>query len=160
MENVYYPLAIRETAPSSFKARDVPEEAEVAGLEVAVATTAPDEPAKESEPSGAAETSKSLNPEVPQKATKSTTKAQATHAEEQALLVEPLQAVPPGEAARTLRPPLLSFLRRGLRPSQRNRPSRLAFVLFLFLRCFLFSFYYCYPPFFFNIGIIVMRFTK
>ena len=102
MENVYYPLAIRETAPSSFKARDVPEEAEAAGLEVAVATTAPDEPAKESKPSGAAETSESLNPEVPQKATKSTTKAQATHAEEPALLVEPLQAVPPGEGCKDL----------------------------------------------------------
>ena len=57
MKNVYYLLAIRETAPSSSEARDVPAEAEVAGLEVVVATTAPDEPAKESEPSGAAKTS-------------------------------------------------------------------------------------------------------
>ena len=102
MENVYYPPTIRETALSSSEARVVPEEAEAARLEVAVATTAPDEPAKESEPSGAAETSKSLNPEVPQKATKSTTKAQATHAEEPALLVEPLQAVPPGEGCKDL----------------------------------------------------------
>ena len=47
VENVYYLPAIRETAPSSSEARDVPEEAEAAGLEVAVATTAPDEPAKE-----------------------------------------------------------------------------------------------------------------
>ena len=154
MKNVYYPHAIRETTPSSSEARDVPKEFEAAGLEVAVATTALDELAKESEPFGAVETNEGLNHEVPQKAAESTAEAWATHAEEQALLVEPLQAVPPGEAARTLRPPLLSFLRRGLRPSQRNRPSRLAFVLFLFLRFFLFSFYYCYPPFFLTLGFL------
>ena len=65
MENVYYPPAIRETAFSSSEARDVPEEVEAAGLKVAMATAAPDEPAKESEPFGAAKTSESLNPEVP-----------------------------------------------------------------------------------------------
>ena len=48
MENIYYPPAIKETAPSSSEARDVPEESETAGLEVAMATTTPDEPAKES----------------------------------------------------------------------------------------------------------------
>ena len=62
MENVYYPPAIREAAPSSFG--DVPEEAEAAGFEVTVATTAPDELAKESEPFKVAEASESLNPEV------------------------------------------------------------------------------------------------
>ena len=90
MENVYYPPSIRETAPSSSKVRDVPEETETAGLEVTVATNAPDEPAKESEPSRVAETSESLNLEAPQKAAKSTAEAQATHVEEPALLVEPL----------------------------------------------------------------------
>ena len=45
-----------------------------------MATTTPDEPAKESEPSGVAETSEGLNPEVLQKAVESTAKAQATHA--------------------------------------------------------------------------------
>ena len=62
MENVYYPPAIKETAPSSFEARDVPEEAEVAGLKVTAAITTPDEPAKESEPSGVVKASESLNP--------------------------------------------------------------------------------------------------
>ena len=62
MENVYYLPAIMETAPSSFEARDVPEEAEAAGLEVTAATTAPDEPAKESKPSRVVEASESLNP--------------------------------------------------------------------------------------------------
>ena len=90
MENVYYPPSIRETAPSSSEVRDVPEEAETVGLEVTVATNAPDELAKESEPSRVAETSESLNLEAPQKAAKSTAEAQATHVEEPALLVEPL----------------------------------------------------------------------
>ena len=62
VENVYYPLAIRETTPSSFEARDVPKEAKTAGLKVDVATTAPNEPAKESEPFGATETNEDLNP--------------------------------------------------------------------------------------------------
>ena len=97
VENVYYPLAIREIAPSSSEARDVPEEAEAAGLEVAVATTSPDEPAKESKPSGVAETNECLNLEAPQKTAESTTKAQATYAKELALLIEPVQAVPFGE---------------------------------------------------------------
>ena len=65
VENVYYPPAIRETAPSSSEARDVPKEAKAAGLKVDVATTALDEPAKESEPFGVAETNKGLNPGTP-----------------------------------------------------------------------------------------------
>ena len=65
MENVYYPPTIRETALSNSEARDVPEEAEAARLEVVVAITATEELTKESEPSGEAETSGGLNPEVP-----------------------------------------------------------------------------------------------
>ena len=102
MENVYYLPAIRETAPSSFEAKDVPEEAEVVGLEVVMATTALDELAKENKPSGAVETSEGLNPEAPQKATESIAEAQAIHAEEPALLVEPLQIVPPNKGCKDL----------------------------------------------------------
>ena len=94
MENVYYPPAIRETAPSSSEAKDAPEEAEAeaeaAKPEAILAITAPNEPAKESEPSRAAETSEGLNPKAPQKIAESTVEAQATHVEEPALLVEPL----------------------------------------------------------------------
>ena len=68
MENVYYPPAIKEATPSNSKARDVPKEVEATGLEVVVAITAPNEPAKESEPSGASKTSEGLNPEALQKA--------------------------------------------------------------------------------------------
>ena len=52
---MYYPLAIREDAPSSSEDRDTSEEVEVAGIGVVLAKTSPKEPAKESEPSGAAE---------------------------------------------------------------------------------------------------------
>ena len=65
VENVYYPPTIRETAPSSSEARDAPEETEAAGPEVALAITAPDEPAMESKPSGAIETSEGLNFKAP-----------------------------------------------------------------------------------------------
>ena len=67
VENVYYPLTIRETAPSSFKAKDALEKDEVARPEVALAITVPDELAKESELFGAVETNEGLNPEAPQK---------------------------------------------------------------------------------------------
>ena len=102
MENVYYPPAIRETAPSSSEAGGVLEEAEAARTVVAMATTAPDEPAKESEPSGATEIGEGLSLEAPLRATESTAKAQAPHAEEPALLVEPLQAIPLGEGSKDL----------------------------------------------------------
>ena len=65
MENVYYPPAIREAAPSSSEVRDAPEEAEATGPGVVLAITVPGEPTRESEPSGAAETSKGLNPDAP-----------------------------------------------------------------------------------------------
>ena len=54
VEHVYYPSTIREDAPSSSKARDAPEEVEAAGIGAVLAITFPEEPAKESEPSGAA----------------------------------------------------------------------------------------------------------
>ena len=56
VENVYYPPAIWETAPSSSEAKDAPEEAEANGIEATLAITAPDEPARESELSRATET--------------------------------------------------------------------------------------------------------
>ena len=102
MENVYYPSAIRETALSSSEVGGVPEEAEAAGTVVTTATTTPDEPAKESEPSGAAETSEGLSLEAPLRAVESTVEAQAPHVEEPALLVEPLQVVPLGEGSKDL----------------------------------------------------------
>ena len=51
---MYYPPAIKKDAPSSSEARDAPEEVEVAGTGAVLEITSPEEPAKESEPSGAA----------------------------------------------------------------------------------------------------------
>ena len=65
VENLYYPYAIRETAPSSSEAKDAPEEAEAAGPEATLAITAPDEPARESELSRAVETNEGLNLKAP-----------------------------------------------------------------------------------------------
>ena len=55
-ERVYYPPAIREDAPSNSEVRDAPEEVEAAGPDAALAITSSKEPAKESDPSRAAET--------------------------------------------------------------------------------------------------------
>ena len=103
VENVYYPPAIREAAPSNSEVRDALKEAKAIGPGVVLAITVPKEPAKESESSGAAETSKSLNPNAPQKTPESIGDAQAPHTEELALLVEPLQAVPLGEGSKVLK---------------------------------------------------------
>ena len=100
VENVYYPPAIRETAPISSEAESVPKEAETARLKAALAITTPNEPTKEGELPGAIETHGSLNPEAPQEAAESTAGAQAPHAEELALLVQPLQTVPSGDISK------------------------------------------------------------
>ena len=100
MENVYYPPTIRETTPSSSEAKGALKEAEAAKPKAALAITAPDEPARESELFRAIETNEGLNPDMPQKTAESTADAQALHAEESALLVEPLQTVPPSEGSK------------------------------------------------------------
>ena len=100
MENVYYPLAIREAAFVSSEAESAPEEAETARPEAALAITAPNEPAEEGELPGVIETHGNLNSEAPQKVAKSTADAQAFHAEELAFLVQPLQAVPSGDVSK------------------------------------------------------------
>ena len=102
MENVYYPPTIREAAPSSSEVRDASEEAEAAGPGAVLAITVPEEPTKESEPSGAAETGEGLNLDAPQKVAESTGGAQAPHAEEPTLLIEPLKAIPLGEGSEDL----------------------------------------------------------
>ena len=65
VENVYYPSVIQEVAPSSSKAKDAPEEVEVAGPKATLTITPLNKPARESELSGATETNEGLNPEAP-----------------------------------------------------------------------------------------------
>ena len=62
---MYYPLAIREDAPSNSEVRDAPEEVKVTGPDVALAITCSKEPAKESDPSGATEMNEGQNPDAP-----------------------------------------------------------------------------------------------
>ena len=102
VEHVYYPPAIREDAPSSSEVRDAPEEVEVAGPGAVLAITSSEEPAKESEPSGAAETNEGQNPDAPQKIVGSIGDALVSHVEGLVVLVEPLQAVPLGEGSKDL----------------------------------------------------------
>ena len=66
MENVYYLPAIRETAPSS---------SEAVRTVAAASTIAPNEPAKESEPSRAAEIGEGQSLKAPPRATESTAEA-------------------------------------------------------------------------------------
>ena len=101
VENVYYPPAIRETAPASSKVEVAPEEAEATQSEAALAITAHNEPAEEGELPGVTETHGSLNPEAPQEAAEFTVGAQASHVEEPALLVQPLQTVPSGDISKS-----------------------------------------------------------
>ena len=93
-EKVYYPPAIRETTFASSDAVSAPQEAEAAQPEVAQFVLTPNEPTKGGELHGVMETPRGLNPEVPQEAAKSTVSAKVSDAEEPALLVQPLQAIP------------------------------------------------------------------
>ena len=85
-----------------------------------MAITAPDELAKESEPSRVAEASESLNPKVPQRVAESIAEAQATHAEEPALLVEHFQAVPPGEGYKDLETTSIQLSKEGIKAKSKK----------------------------------------
>ena len=102
VEKVYYPPAIRETTPANSEAESALEEAETARPEAALAVTTPNEPAEGGGLPGATEAHGSLNPEAPQEAAESTAGAQASHAEEPALLVQSLQIVPPADVSKGL----------------------------------------------------------
>ena len=99
---MYYPPAIKEDAPSSFEAKDAPEEVEAAGTGPVLAITSPEEPTKESEPSGAVKADEGQNPDAPQKIAEPTGDASISPIEGPALLVEPLQVVPLGEGFKDL----------------------------------------------------------
>ena len=121
--------------PPSSEAEVALEEVKTAQPEAALAITATDEPAKESELFGVTEINEGSNPEAPQKTVESTANAQASHAEESALLVQHLQTVPPKAGSKD-----------GIKIKLKK---------FVILASFCFSF--TPPPFFLNIGIIVIR---
>ena len=134
VENVYYPIAIRETAPSSSKVGNALEEVEAASPGAVLAITAPEEPARESESSGAAETNKGQNPDAPQKTVEFTGDAQASYAEEPTLLVEPFQAVPLGEGSKDLEIAPAQLSKEGAKTKPRKQATQASscFVFFFF----------------------------
>ncbi|XP_065637736.1 uncharacterized protein LOC136070972 [Quercus suber] len=67
VENVYYPPAIMESAPSSSETEVAPEEAKAAQLEAALAMTTPNKPTEEGEFSRAKETSEGRTLKSPRK---------------------------------------------------------------------------------------------
>ena len=64
---MYYPLAIREDAPSNSEVRDALKEVEAVGLGAALVITSSKELAKESEPSRVVETNEGQNPDDPKR---------------------------------------------------------------------------------------------
>ena len=109
MEKVYYPLAIRETVPTSSETVSAPEEAETVSAPEEAETTRPESalavptlnrPAEGGELPGVTETHESSNLEAPQEATESIVSVQASHVEEPALLVQPLQTIPPADVSK------------------------------------------------------------
>ena len=109
-EKVYYPPAIRETTSASSEAMSALQETEAAQPEAAQLVLTPDESTKGGELRGVTEAPGGLNPEMPQEAAKSTVSAQIFDAEEPALLVQPLRAIPlanvsEGLEANPARPP-------------------------------------------------------
>ena len=157
VENVYYPPVIQETAPSSSEAKGALEEAEAAGPKAALAITTSNEPARESELSRAIETNEGLNPEMPQKTAESTADAQALHAEESALLVEPLQTVPPGKGSKDPETTSTQLSKEGIKTKPKKQTIQANFCFCFCFLCFYFLLFFILS-FFLNIGIIVMRF--
>ena len=104
-EHVYNLPAIREGVASSSEVRDAPKEVEAVGPRAALAMTSSEEPAKESEPSGAAKTNEGQNPDAPQETVGSTGDAPVSCAGGPVLLVEPLQVVPLNEGPKDIETP-------------------------------------------------------
>ena len=95
VENVYYPPAIREAAPSSSEAEVVSEEVGATPSEDILAATTCEESTKEADPSGVIEIDKGSNKKAPQEAA-NPSDAQAPLAEETAPPIVPPQAISPG----------------------------------------------------------------
>ena len=90
-----------------------PEEAEIAWPEAALAVSTSDDLAEGGGLLEATETLGSSNLEAPQEATKSEVSAQASHAKEQAFLVQPLQTIPSADVSKGLEANLAQLLEEG-----------------------------------------------
>ena len=93
-ESVFYPSAIHETASTSSEAMSAPQEAEVAESEAAQIIVNLGKSTEGGEPHAATEAPGGLNPEMPKEAVEPTVSTQISGAEEPAIFVQPLQAIP------------------------------------------------------------------
>ena len=130
-ESGFYPPAICKTASASSETVSAPQETEAAQPKAAQLVLTPDEPTKGGELHGATETPGGSNLEVSQEATKSTISAQVSDAEELALLVQPLQAIPLADVSEGLktnpaRPPQEGDVSQGPEASHAQPPQEVA----------------------------------
>ena len=93
-ESIFYPPAIRETASASSEAMSASQEAEAAQSEVAQIAVTPSESTERGEPHDATEVPGGLNPKMPKEGAEPTVSAQISGAEEPAIFIQPLQAIP------------------------------------------------------------------
>ena len=112
-EKVYYPPAIRETAPANFETVSALEEVEAAWPKAALAVSTTNEPTEGGKLLGVIETCGSPNPVAPQEAAKSIVSAQDFHAEEPPLLVQPLQVISPADVSQGLEANLAQLPKEG-----------------------------------------------
>ncbi|XP_030923342.1 uncharacterized protein LOC115950255 [Quercus lobata] len=93
-ESIFYPPAIRETTSASSEATSDPHKAGAAQSKVAQIIVPPGESTEGREPYDATEAPRGLNPEMPKEGAEPTVNAQIYGAEEPAIFVQPLQAIP------------------------------------------------------------------
>ena len=116
VESVFYPPAICETASASSEAMSDPHEAGAAQSEAAQIIVPLGESTEGGEPHDATEAPGGLNPEMPKEGVEPTVSAQISSAEEPAIFVQPLQAIPLLTSSRASKLILLSLPKKGMSP--------------------------------------------
>ena len=93
-ESVFYPQAICETASAISETMSVPQEAEAAQSEIAQIIVTPGKSTEGGESHDMSKAPGGLNLKMPKEAAESTVSAQISGAEEPAIFIQPLQAIP------------------------------------------------------------------
>ena len=101
-ESIFYPSAIRETTPASSEVMSDQHETRVTQLEAAQIIVPPGELIEGVEPHDATEAPEDTNPEMPKEGVEPTVSALIPDAEEPAILVQPLQAIPLTEIPKSI----------------------------------------------------------
>ena len=101
-ESIFYPPAIRETDSTSSETMSDPHEAGATQSEAAQIIVPPSESIEGGEPHDATEAPGGLNPEMPKEGAEPKVSAQISGAEEPAIFVLPLQAIPPTDVSKSI----------------------------------------------------------